>query len=175
MFQIFPEKISNLSKSFNDVNLLRRLAAILAIFIVGLSNLFDMVSGKSISFSIFNSTAYHVFKNHISHLLQFMCSTITHQINVNFTDSNKILRNATQHGILLSSSTIINNLLNNTQLTLTTDANQLYSSTVCTYFPSYFSNYAILILIATSLVAQLSHLCKFCLMLVIAGKWKKIK
>lgn len=103
-----------------------------------------------------------------------MCSTNTHQINVNFTDSNKILKDVTHQGILLSSSTINNNLLNDTQLTLTTDSNQLYSSTVCTHFPSYFSNYAILILIATSLVAQLSHLCKFCLMLVITGKWEKI-
>lgn len=44
MFQIFPEKLSNLSKTFNDISLLRRLAAIAAIIIVGLSNLFDMVS-----------------------------------------------------------------------------------------------------------------------------------
>lgn len=103
-----------------------------------------------------------------------MCSTNTHQINVNFNPSNQFLKNVTQPGILLNSpSTINTNRLNDTQLTLTTDVNQLYSSTVCTHFPSYFSNYAILILIATSLVAQLSHLCKFCLMLVITGKCKE--
>lgn len=104
---------------------------------------------------------------------QFMCSTNTHQIDVNLTDSNKFLKNMTHQGILFSASAINNNRINDTQMTLTTDINQLYSSTVCTHFPSYFSNYAILILIATSLVAQLSHLCKFCLMLVITGELRK--
>lgn len=45
-----------------------------------------------------------------------------------------------------------------------------FASTVCTLFPSYFSNYAILILVATSVVVQLTHVCKFILMLIIAGK-----
>lgn len=46
---------------------------------------------------------------------------------------------------------------------------EIFSSTVCLYFPSYFSNYAVLVLIATSLIVQLSHICKICLMTAIAG------
>lgn len=44
------------------------------------------------------------------------------------------------------------------------------ASTICTQFPSYFSNYAVLILIATSIVVQLTHVCKFVLMFIIAGR-----
>lgn len=46
---------------------------------------------------------------------------------------------------------------------------EIFPSTVCLLFPSYFSNYAVLILIATSLVAQLSHICKICIMIIITG------
>lgn len=55
---------------------------------------------------------------------------------------------------------------------LTTDhkSSEYFASTVCTQFPSYFSNYAVLILVATSVVVQLTHVCKFILMLIIAGK-----
>lgn len=49
-----------------------------------------------------------------------------------------------------------------------------FASTVCTQFPSYFSNYAVLILVATSVVVQLTHVCKFILMLIIAGKTMNI-
>lgn len=44
-----------------------------------------------------------------------------------------------------------------------------FQSTVCTLYPSYFSNFAILILIATSVVVQLTHMVKFAIMLTIAG------
>ncbi|KAG4080688.1 hypothetical protein HA402_013218 [Bradysia odoriphaga] len=44
---------------------------------------------------------------------------------------------------------------------------ETFPATVCLVFPSYFSNYAVLILIATSLVAQLSHICKICIMIII--------
>lgn len=37
-------------------------------------------------------------------------------------------------------------------------------------FPSYFSNYAVLILIAASIVSQLSHISKIILMTLITGK-----
>lgn len=46
-----------------------------------------------------------------------------------------------------------------------------FESTVCTSYPSYFSNFTILILIATSVVVQLTHMCKFGLMLAIAGTY----
>lgn len=62
---------------------------------------------------------------------------------------------------------------NNTTSTLTampTTSDSYFASTICKQFPSYFSNYAILILIATSIVVQLTHVCKFILMLIIAGK-----
>lgn len=38
-------------------------------------------------------------------------------------------------------------------------------------FPSYFSNYAVLILIAASIVSQLSHISKIILMTLITGKF----
>lgn len=38
-------------------------------------------------------------------------------------------------------------------------------------FPSYFSNYAVLILVAVAVVVQLSHLIKIGLMIFIAGKF----
>lgn len=48
---------------------------------------------------------------------------------------------------------------------------EIFSSTICLYFPSYFSNYAVLVLIATSLIVQLSHICKIILMITIAGMY----
>lgn len=47
----------------------------------------------------------------------------------------------------------------------------IFSSTICLYFPSYFSNYAVLVLIATSMIVQLSHICKICLMITFAGMY----
>lgn len=49
------------------------------------------------------------------------------------------------------------------------EAVSLLASTLCTQFPSYFSNYSVLILIATTVITQLSHVCKICLMTIIAG------
>lgn len=99
------------SKRFNDINFLRRTAAILIIAIVGCSNLFDMLMCAS--------TTIHSPANH----------------------------------------------------TVTKPNAHCFASTVCTQYPSYFSNYAILILIATSVVVQLTHMIKFILMLIIAGKF----
>lgn len=50
----------------------------------------------------------------------------------------------------------------------------IFESTVCLLFPSYFSNFTVLILIATSLIAQLSHICKIFLMCLISGKHNKL-
>lgn len=44
-----------------------------------------------------------------------------------------------------------------------------YTSTICMAFPSYFSNYSVLLLISTAVITQLSHVCKICLMVFIAG------
>lgn len=46
----------------------------------------------------------------------------------------------------------------------------IFDSSVCLLFPSYFSNFAVLLLVATSLIAQLSHICKIILMCLISGK-----
>ena len=51
-FQIFSERVIKFSKGFNDISPLRRLAAILTVFVVGASNLFDMVSVKAVASSI---------------------------------------------------------------------------------------------------------------------------
>lgn len=51
----------------------------------------------------------------------------------------------------------------------TEEAISLIASTLCTQFPSYYSNYSVLILIATTVITQLSHVCKICLMAIIAG------
>lgn len=51
----------------------------------------------------------------------------------------------------------------------TMESVNLFASTVCVAFPSYFSNYSVLILIATAVITQLSHVCKICLMVIIAG------
>lgn len=45
-----------------------------------------------------------------------------------------------------------------------------YPTRTC-IFPSYFSNYAVLILIAASIVSQLSHISKIVLMTLITGKF----
>lgn len=116
-----------MSRSFNDINILRRLAAILTVGIVGISNLFDM----------------------------YMCAS-------SFTTTTKYNNATMAKTIALTipyDSTNVNRTLNG----------EHFASVVCTLFPSYYSNYAILILIATSMVAQLTHICKFCLMLVLAG------
>lgn len=100
-----------LSRRFNDINILRRTAAIVSIITVGMTNLSDMI----------------------------MCSFMTNHLSVNHDSSINI--------------TTFEHL----------------ESTICKLYPSYFSNFAILILIATSVVVQLTHMCKFGLMLMIAG------
>lgn len=75
--------------------------------------------------------------------------------------------------MLLCASTIQTDPTNATSTSTTAspiDISSHFASTVCIEYPSYFSNYAILILIATSIVVQLTHVCKFILMLIIAGK-----
>lgn len=47
--------------------------------------------------------------------------------------------------------------------------NEMHPSTGC-LFPSYFSNFAVLILVAVSIITQLSHLSKIALMVAITGK-----
>lgn len=118
-----------MSRGFNDINILRRLAAILTVGIVGATNLFDM----------------------------YMCAS---SFTTPFTNTTTIVRN-TSHTIpfITSHLTHANRTLNDGH----------FASVVCTLFPSYYSNYAILILIATSMVSQLTHICKFCLMVVLAG------
>ena len=49
---------------------------------------------------------------------------------------------------------------------------EIFASSVCLLFPSYFSNFAVLVLVATSLIAQLTHICKIILMCLISGKKK---
>lgn len=51
----------------------------------------------------------------------------------------------------------------------TEETTSLLASTLCSQFPSYYSNYSVLILIATAVITQLSHVCKICLMAIIAG------
>lgn len=117
-FQYFSDEIINISKRFNDIHLLRRLAAIFTIAIVGLTNLIDM----------------------------FLCASCVEPIASN------------------------NTLATVATFTSPSETSSYFASTICKEFPSYFSNYAILILIATSIVVQLTHVCKFILMLIIAGK-----
>lgn len=111
--QYFSDSIVRISKRFNDINILRRTAAVLTISIVGCFNLIDML----------------------------MCAS-----TINHSPTN-----------------------NNTWINLGQYSTSDFASTVCIQFPSYFSNYAILILIATSVVVQLTHMCKFILMFIIAG------
>lgn len=68
--------------------------------------------------------------------------------------------------IICSSS---NDHLNMNSVKTTNATTFAFESSVCTIYPSYFSNFAILILIATAVVVQLTHMCKFGLMLAIAG------
>lgn len=119
-----------MSRYFNDVNILRRLAAILTVSIIGVFNLFEMCMCAS-SF------------------LQSALNTSTAQ-----NSSHAIMFNS-DYGVSVDK----------------TRTNENFESAVCTMYPSYYSNYAILILIATSMVSQLTHICKFCLMLIIAGNY----
>lgn len=137
ILQYYSESMVNISKRFNDIHILRRTAAILAIAIVGCTNLFDML----------------------------MCASITDHLAANETFYPNM--NATTYNILtttLSPNRVLIGLPDDFQ------SSTYFASTVCTQFPSYFSNYAVLILVATSMVVQLTHVCKFILMLIIAGK-----
>lgn len=127
--QLFPESVIKISGSFNDISILRRLAAILTVSIVAISNLFDM----------------------------YMCASSSIAPLINTTT---IVRNTTRT-IPLDTSYV-----NSGNRTL---SGEQFGSVVCLFYPSYYSSYAILILIAISMVSQLTHICKFCLMLVFAG------
>lgn len=139
--QVFSENVVKFSKRFNDINILRRSAAILTIAIVGGTNLFDML----------------------------MCaSTIDHLPNSNNTSFGNATKPFKPYELRPSTT------LNPNEIQSNAFATEYFASTVCTAFPSYFSNYAMLILIATSVVVQLTHICKFILMLFIAGKFRFI-
>lgn len=118
-----------MSKRFNDISILRRLAAIVCITIVGASNLFDM----------------------------YACAFATEHRPTNYFTSEL-------------ASIIHLNATHAQQFDRSLD-DKYFASTVCKQFPSYFSNFSILILIATTLVSQLTHLCKFGLMLLVAGNF----
>lgn len=74
---------------------------------------------------------------------------------INLTDMIICSSSSTNHPGLGTASTALNGTA--------------FQSTVCTLYPSYFSNFAILILIATAVVVQLTHMVKFGIMLTIAG------
>lgn len=132
--QLFPVNIIEMSRRFNDVSILRRLAAIVCISIIAASNLLDMYACGMAT----QNQPVNYFGHEIADILHLNASHAEH-----------FNRSLDEH---------------------------YFASTVCTHFPSYFSNFAILVLIATSIVSQLTHICKFCLMLVVAGKirqkWK---
>lgn len=88
-----------------------------------------------------------------------MCASIMDRLpsNVSF---NSAINVSSQDTLRFINESVVNDA----ELTMP------FASTVCVYFPSYYSNYAILILVATSVVVQLTHVCKFILMLIIAGK-----
>lgn len=94
----------------------------------------------------------------------FMCASTMDHLPTNDRLYNAINVSGQQISTTLSPNQILSGL--------TTDhkSSEYFASTVCTQFPSYFSNYAVLILVATSVVVQLTHVCKFILMLIIAGK-----
>jgi hypothetical protein len=54
--------------------------------------------------------------------------------------------------------------------TSTQTVNSTQQPSIHCIFPSYFSHFAILILIAISVVTQLSHLTKILLMVIVTGK-----
>lgn len=116
-----------MSRRFNDVSVLRRLAAIVCVCIVGASNLLDM-------YACAVATAHRPANYFAPEIADIMHLNATHAHEFDSSPDDK-------H----------------------------FASTVCKRFPSYFSNFAILILIATALVSQLTHLCKFGLMLLVAG------
>lgn len=93
-----------------------------------------------------------------------MCASTSDHLSSNDSIYSTINVSSHQISTTLSPNRIINGLQNDHEAT------SYFASTVCTQFPSYFSNYAILILVATSAVVQLTHVCKFILMLIIAGK-----
>lgn len=95
-----------------------------------------------------------------------MCaSTMDHlPSNDSFNPNINVSSRQTTTTATLSPNRVINGLPTHVE------SSSYFASTVCTLFPSYFSNYAILILVATSVVVQLTHVCKFILMLIIAGK-----
>lgn len=131
LFQTVPSNVIEMSKRFNDISILRRLAAIVCISIVGASNLLDM----------------------------YVCSLSTNHRPENYFSlemANALQLNGT-HAQQFDQS------LND----------KPFASEVCKQYPSYFSNFSILILIATTLVSQLTHLCKFGLMLLVAGNQQK--
>lgn len=53
---------------------------------------------------------------------------------------------------------------------LTSVINLIQQPSIHCIFPSYFSHFAVLILIAITIVTQLSHLMKISLMIIITGK-----
>lgn len=152
--QVIPAFITLNSKRFNDCIWLRRSAAIITILLIGFANASDMVYFQSI-FSLYSN---HL---HVLFLIQFAAS-----IKSSMNENDTLLHVHSNNSFRLNDNSD-KSLYNGTSTP--SSLSYLQPPSVICIFPSYFSHYAVLILIATTILTQLSHIYKVVLMIVITG------
>ncbi|EAU77417.2 AGAP009315-PA, partial [Anopheles gambiae str. PEST] len=136
---ILPAFITLNSKRYNDSTSLRKSTAIIIVLLLGVSNVSDM----GFFFICFWSFRYFL---------------VAIEIKIDTKSPKKSCKLAASHRTPLS--------LNITNVSFA--STEMEPASVC-LFPSYFSNYTVLILIATSIITQLSHLSKILLMIIITA------
>ncbi|CAO1336896.1 unnamed protein product [Diamesa serratosioi] len=140
---IIPAFITLNSKRFNDCFWLRRGSALLTILLIGFANASDM----------------------------FMSSmqTTTNDVNSENNIQNNTLTISYNTTIASYNRTSTSTLNDTTIVQLTSVINLIQQPSIHCIFPSYFSHFAVLILIAITIVTQLSHLMKISLMIIITA------
>lgn len=174
--QIVPAFATIASKKFNDCVSLRRASTIFAILLIGFSNTSDMVrwnfNGK-LNWAINRLWGdYYVVHNtkssrcNINRVEEFIYLSFTiMQFASSLRASSVDYIFSPISGENGSSAQLASAALNFTSPTQPPPWSECI-------FPSYFSHFAILLLIAISVVTQLSHLTKILLMIIVTGKWK---
>ncbi|CAG9798079.1 unnamed protein product [Chironomus riparius] len=141
---IVPSVATIASKKFNDCVWLRRICAIFVIVLIGFSNAADMLASSTTTTEAMSELNLISSNNLSSSLTNTSRYT---NINVNRNDTNG----------------------NHTSNSHAIEFNSFKSPYDICILPSYFNHFTILILIATTIVTQLSHITKILLMVAITA------
>lgn len=163
---MLPKFFVDVSKRFNDITFVRELAAIIIALTIGLSNVIDMVC----------RTHTHTYIH--AHMHTLVLRTIRREacsspsIDLSPWQFFFVTFMRTEHIVSESEFNVTAGLAPAEHLLPESFVEQMRDAVPAgsILFPSYLSNFSVLILIAIAVIAQLTHLTKILLLLSIAGE-----